>query len=36
MDWLPPYFQFPPKAYTESGGIGAVDKWNVASGLLSA
>ena len=20
MDWLPPYFQFPPKAYTTRGG----------------
>ena len=34
MDWLPPYFQFPPKAYTERGGVGAVDKWSVAAGLL--
>jgi ParB family transcriptional regulator, chromosome partitioning protein len=34
MDWLPPYFQFPPKAYTERSGVGAVDKWNMATGLL--
>lgn len=36
MDWLPPYFQFPPKAYTERGGIGAVDKWNMAAELFIA
>jgi ParB family transcriptional regulator, chromosome partitioning protein len=35
MDWLPPYFQFPPKAYTERGGIGAVDQWNVAAELFN-
>lgn len=30
-DWLPAYFCFPPKAYTERGGIAVVDKWlNVA------
>jgi ParB family transcriptional regulator, chromosome partitioning protein len=34
MDWLPPYFQFPPKAYTESGGVGAVDRWNTATNLF--
>ena len=34
MDWLPPYFQFPPKCYTEGGGVGVVDKWNVAAGML--
>jgi ParB family transcriptional regulator, chromosome partitioning protein len=34
LDWLPPYFQFPPKAYAEHGGVGAVDKWNAAAGLL--
>jgi ParB family transcriptional regulator, chromosome partitioning protein len=32
MDWLPPYFQFPPKAYTERGGVGAVDKWTMVAG----
>ena len=26
-DWLPTYFQFPAKAYTERGGIGAVERW---------
>jgi ParB family transcriptional regulator, chromosome partitioning protein len=36
MDWLPPYFQFPPKAYTERGGVGAVDKWNTAASLFTA
>jgi ParB family transcriptional regulator, chromosome partitioning protein len=35
MDWLPPYFQFPPKAYTERGGVGAVDKWNTAARLFN-
>jgi ParB family transcriptional regulator, chromosome partitioning protein len=36
MDWLPPYFQFPPKAYTERGGVGAVDKWTTAASLFTA
>jgi ParB family transcriptional regulator, chromosome partitioning protein len=36
MDWLPPYFQFPPKAYTERGGVGAIDKWNTAASLFTA
>jgi ParB family transcriptional regulator, chromosome partitioning protein len=37
MDWLPPYFQFPPKAYTERGGVGAVDRWNaVAESIITA
>jgi ParB family transcriptional regulator, chromosome partitioning protein len=36
VNWLPPYFQFPPKAYTERGGVGAVDKWNTAAGLFIA
>ena len=35
MDWLPPYFQFPPKAYSERGGVGAVDKWNMAAELFN-
>jgi ParB family transcriptional regulator, chromosome partitioning protein len=35
LDWLPPYFQFPPKAYTEQGGIGVVDKWNMAAELFN-
>ena len=35
MDWLPPYFQFPPKAYTERGHVGVVDKWNMAAELLN-
>ena len=33
MDWLPPYFQFPPKAYTARGGVSAVDRWNTAASL---
>ena len=36
MDWLPPYFQFPPKAYTERGSVGAVDQWNMAATLFNA
>ena len=36
IDWLPPYFQFPPKAYTERGGVDAVDQWNTAVSLFSA
>lgn len=35
MDWLPPYFQFPPKAYTERGGVCAVDRWNTAASLFT-
>jgi ParB family transcriptional regulator, chromosome partitioning protein len=35
MDWLPPYFQFPPKVYTEHGHVGVVDKWNMAAELLN-
>jgi ParB family transcriptional regulator, chromosome partitioning protein len=36
MDWLPPYFKFPPKAYTERGGVSAVDRWNTATSLFTA
>jgi ParB family transcriptional regulator, chromosome partitioning protein len=37
MDWLPLYFQFPPKVYTERGGVGAVDRWNaVAESIITA
>ena len=36
MDWLPPYFQFPPKSYMEQGCIGAVDKWNMVANLFAA
>jgi ParB family transcriptional regulator, chromosome partitioning protein len=36
MDWLPSYFEFPPKAYTERGGVGAVDKWSTAANLYTA
>jgi ParB family transcriptional regulator, chromosome partitioning protein len=36
MDWLPPYFQFPPKAYTERGGVGSVDSWNMAVSSFTA
>jgi ParB family transcriptional regulator, chromosome partitioning protein len=35
MDWLPPYFQFPPKAYTERGGIGVVDKWQSVAEFIA-
>ena len=35
MDWLPAYFQFPPKAYTEHGHVGVVDTWNMAAELLN-
>ena len=31
MDWLPPYVQFPPKAYKVREGVAAVDKWNTAA-----
>ena len=34
MDWLPPYFQFPPKAYTERGGTGCGDSWNKVAALF--
>jgi ParB family transcriptional regulator, chromosome partitioning protein len=36
MDWLPLYFQFPPKVYTERGGVGAVDRWSIAARLFNA
>jgi hypothetical protein len=36
MDWPPPYFQFPPNAYTECGGVGAVERWNTAASLFNA
>jgi ParB family chromosome partitioning protein len=36
MDWLPHYFQFPPKAYTGRGGVSAVDKWSTAASLFTA
>ncbi len=36
LDWLPPYFQFPAKAYTERGGVSAVDRWNTAASLFTA
>jgi ParB family transcriptional regulator, chromosome partitioning protein len=35
MNWLPPYFQFPPQAYTERGGIGAVYNWNAIASLFN-
>ena len=34
MDWLPPHFQFPPKAYTERGGTGCGDSWNKVASLF--
>ena len=36
MNWLPPYFQFPPKAYTEHCHVCVVDKWNTAAELFNA
>ena len=30
-DWLPPYFQFPIKAYTEQGGIAVADSWKTVA-----
>jgi ParB family transcriptional regulator, chromosome partitioning protein len=36
MDWLPPYFKFPPQAYTQRGGVSAVDRWNTAASLFTA
>jgi ParB family transcriptional regulator, chromosome partitioning protein len=35
MDWLPLYFQSPPMAYTERGGVSAVEKWNTAASLFT-
>jgi ParB family chromosome partitioning protein len=32
--WLPPYLQFPAKAYTERGGIGVVERWQSVADLL--
>ncbi len=34
MDWIPPYFQFPPKAYTERSGTGCSDNWNKVAALF--
>ena len=34
MDWLPPYFQFPTKAYTERGGTGCGDSWEKVAALF--
>ena len=34
MDWLPPYFQFPLKAYTTRGGTGCGDSWNKVAALF--
>jgi ParB family transcriptional regulator, chromosome partitioning protein len=34
LDWLPPYFQFPPKAYTTRGGTGCGDSWNKVAALF--
>jgi ParB family transcriptional regulator, chromosome partitioning protein len=35
LDWLPAYFQFPPKALTGRGGIGVVEKWHSAAELIN-
>ena len=34
-DWLPPYFQFPPKAYTDNSGIGVVENWQSVANLFA-
>jgi ParB family transcriptional regulator, chromosome partitioning protein len=34
-DWLPRYFQFPPQAYTERGGIGVVDRWRTVADVFT-
>jgi ParB family transcriptional regulator, chromosome partitioning protein len=36
MDWLPPYFQFPPKAYSDRGGTGCGDSWNKVAALFES
>ncbi len=36
MDWLPPYFQFPPKSYTERGGTGCGECWNKVAALFES
>jgi ParB family transcriptional regulator, chromosome partitioning protein len=35
-DWLPPYFQFPPKSYTERGGTGCGDSWSKVAALFES
>jgi len=30
-DWLPPYFQFPIKTYSEQGGVAVSDKWKTVA-----
>ena len=34
-DWLPNYFQFPIKIYTESGGIVVADQWKTVAASFS-
>ena len=34
MDWLPLYFQFPPKAYSTRSGTGCGDSWNKVAALF--
>lgn len=33
--WVPGWMAFPPSAYTERGGVGSVDRWNVVAGLMN-
>ena len=33
-DWLPAYFQFSAKAYTERGGVGVVERWKAVQDLF--
>ena len=34
-DWLPPYFQFPPNAYTHESGISVVENWQSVKNLFA-
>jgi ParB family transcriptional regulator, chromosome partitioning protein len=34
-DWLPPYFQFPIKTYTERGSIRVADKWQAVADFVT-
>jgi ParB family transcriptional regulator, chromosome partitioning protein len=36
MDWLPPYFRFPPTTDTQRGGIAVVDKWLSVAELITS
>ena len=34
-NWVPRWTAFPPRAYTERGGVGSVERWNVVAGLTN-